>query len=80
MERQTNKNKASNWAKQGSSLASSYQVKSKRTGELRASASSGQSSSSMKLEGLRQILDGIVKATYKDPLTTDSDVLKERRM
>ena len=36
--------------------------------------------SSLKIDALRHLLDGIVKVTYVNPITTDSDDLKQRRM
>ena len=35
---------------------------------------------SLKIDALRHLLDGIVKVTYVNPLTTDTEELKKRRM
>lgn len=58
-------------------LAQAYQVsRQKRSQDFKPTASQNQ----LKIDGLKQILDGIVKVTFVNPIMTDSDVLKERRM
>ena len=75
--RQSKKLKTSQWAKQGASLAQAYQLsRSKRASDLRPAPSAV----SLKIDALRHLLEGVVKATYANPLTTDSDDLKKRRM
>ena len=75
--RQSKKLKTSQWAKQGASLAQAYQLsRQTRASDLRPSPSAV----SLKIDSLRHLLEGVVKATYTNPLTTDSEDLKKRRM